>query len=398
MGKSTDNIPCDNLAELAASVLSPLSEEVVESCSFQLPYPINPRNHPRWTSCELINDVAGNGSGIAELFYEILSPHYRLYDKHREKLSTMSSVQSQHSYKCKVPNDFSAMRMDLHLPLDWFAESLEEMCSGMSADAYAVASSPGMVFLAEELGMCSIRKTQHDGALPNSAIVFSPGYIDSSQDISNAEKRLSQVSYKMFDEREHPEMFEMLGTDSVGRTEAVFAGVPTIGLCAEEIERESRKSLEASGFDVIGAFAEANEGWGSSIFPSVASMLVLPSDPPEVREYVRNFAVRDPFTRATGIRPSMSASPPIVQVLVARAKILPAVRAYAEIKHDAAGGKGPNRAVREYGESLAMDARYPDIVEMDAVIDRRLEFYEELGVESYLDALASGVPLEDVLA
>lgn len=387
-----------SLPELAASVLSPLSEEVVESCSIQLPYPVNSHFRPRGASCALINDVAGNGSGVAELFYGILSPRYSLYEEQRRMMSRATSSQERHAYRCKFANDFSVMRTDIHLSLDWSSENMKEMCFGMSSEAYAVATSPGMLFLAEELGMCSTRKTMRQGAFSDAAIVFSPNYIESSKKTRELEDKLSHVSYRMFDEREHPGMFEAIGKDYIGMNEFAFTGTPTTGLVASEIENAAKKSLEASGFNITEAFAEANEGRRTFMFPSVASMLVLPGDPLEVREYVRNLAVRNPVTRAFRIHPSMSASPPIVRLLIERAKVLPTFLAYTDIKQSISTGVPANEAVYSYGDTLLQDADSPDTVEMDAIIDRHLESYEELGVESYLDAIASGVPLEDVLA
>lgn len=391
-----------DITGIAKDMLVPVSGDVIDSCSIPLPYPINKKSSYRYNSHKLSEPES---AGIAPFFRNVLAPCFEKHAKERAEISKLENDNpdpfASHEYKMRLDNDFSAMWMSYYIPLDWYEQDIDSMCAKASNEAYAVATSPDMVYMAEELGICSTRKAGYGNLTSPMSILLSPGYLEGNKEAHDAEVELSRRCCKMFDERDHPEMFEVVGYDDVGRARIALKNhVPTIGVCAQEIVSAIRTSLSSTNFDAAAAFAEANEGWGAGLQSATFPMLALPSDPLEVKDYIRNLTAKDEFSNVKVSLPCSPCTPKIVLMLLERACVLPAICAHIAIRRISAAKNIPEvQATMRFGEMLARDAQdVQDTVGAQQLIDEYVSFYEEEDISSYLDALASGVPMEDVLA
>lgn len=387
----------DNIAEIAADILSPspVSDEIIASCTSLPPYPINQFGRSQYDA-ETIWEC--EDKEVADLFYRIVLPHYEGYEKHRQAVSDMEDAERRRYIQQVKSRDFAISALSPYASLNWFCEDVTEAVKFASAHTYAVATSPDMVLIAEELGMCTTKKSRT--TLPF-ALMFSPEYIESSEEVSELEKRLSKVCYKMFDERDHPNMFEIVGHDDTGRPcIAMKQHAPTIGICRQEIALLAKNALDLPRYPVPIAFAEAHEGRDDAgLASAVIPMLALPSDPPEVRQYIRNLAVCDVPTHARASILHSPATPPIIAELVRRAQVLPSLYAYTEIRKIAEDRKEDmDCALFSYGERLScLCAQATDTLAVEEIMDYYDDMYKTYNFESYLDTIAAGVPIEDLL-
>lgn len=244
-------------------------------------------------------------------------------------------------------------------------------------DAYAIASSPAVVWCAYAMSLANLDKLFFHSADKLDLLVFSPSLVSSSAECQAAERTLHSSIRCVFDERKYPDLFSVDMSGACPKTILKHGYLPAY-IYAPIINKMCHDTISS-------LFEDTN------CEHSLLSMLALPEDPPETRSALRamsrmhNRHIRDVVFTENSV-------PSFVRALSVRAQVLPLVGAQMLIERNISAGASRISAQEE------VCARLDCYNNFDDVYQELNKLYYDEDISSVLDALGAGVPIEDIFA